>query len=591
MKRTFLYIPLLLAIVLASCSTPLTEEQKQADSVLLKQIHEYTLNPDGSMVYRYYHKRLYNTYQSFHRYYGETFVSFNPDYQTLKVNLSKTTMADGKVVHSPDNAFNEILPFHASLAPAYNHLRDMVITHVGLEIGAVVELDYTIETKAGYVPCFSEDIILNQTSPVKDLEIIVRVPKGHRLSNKVLNAPANLKEKRKAEGGFRVVKWHAADVPAIANEVLQSEGMADYHRLIFSEWDLEQVFNYYQNAFTQEINHDPSFDELLNEKKEGWDKVEAIRKHVVSNINTYRVPPRNCGYQYRLPNDVWQSNGGTEGDKVILLSALLKKAGFDARPAFGTYSHLIDKEIGCVSAFDKYYVVVEFDGETRFLSAIGNNSPKSDSRMVIASAEQLDSIDAEEKKTEMAMSLISSLSVDAKGFVSGTATLAMNPYDKDGGMLSGIAGNCVKTEEISNDSDSVVFSVTISDAKSQAMGGYFSFTLPVIAQGFEWVKTGELPTQRTTRLHLPWTVEECYDFTISAPDGFAFVCPGYDEQLENGVGSVKIGHRVLENGELYIERQISIYRSVIPADSYKDFRDLVNLWKDVNLNRFMVKSK
>lgn len=84
MKRTFLYIPLLLAIVLASCSTPLTEEQKQADSVLFKQIHEYTLNPDGSMVYRYYHKRLYNTYQSFHRYYGETFVSFNPDYQTLK---------------------------------------------------------------------------------------------------------------------------------------------------------------------------------------------------------------------------------------------------------------------------------------------------------------------------------------------------------------------------------------------------------------------------------------------------------------------------------------------------------------------------
>ncbi|HPI69724.1 MAG TPA: DUF3857 domain-containing protein [Tenuifilaceae bacterium] len=591
MKRTFLYIPLLLAIVLASCSTPLTEEQKQADSVLFKQIHEYTLNPDGSMVYRYYHKRLYNTYQSFHRYYGETFVSFNPDYQTLKVNLSKTTMADGKVVHSPENAFNEILPFHASLAPAYNHLRDMVITHVGLEIGAVVELDYTIETKAGYVPCFSEDIILNQTSPVKDLEIIVRVPKGHRLSNKVLNAPANLKEKRKTEGGFQVVKWHATEVPPIANEALQSDGMADYHRLMFSEWDLEQVINYYKNTFTKEINDDPSLDKLLNDKKEGWDKVEAIRNYVVSNINTYRVPPRNCGYQFRLPNDVWKSNGGTEGDKVILLSALLKKAGFDARPAFGTYSHLIDKEIGCASAFDRYYVAVEFDGETRYLSAIGYNSPKSDSRMVIVSAEQLDSIDAEGKNTGMATSLISTLSVDAKGFVSGTGTLAMNPYDKDGGMLGGIPRNCVKTEKISNDNESDIFSVTISNAKSEAMGVYFSFTLPVIAQGFEWVRTGELPSQRITPLHLPWTVDERYDFTISAPDGFTFVNPGYDEQLENGVGSVKIGHRVLESGELHIERQLSIYQSVIPAESYNDFRELINIWKDVNLNRFIVKSK
>ena len=57
------------------------------------------------------------------------------------------------------------------------------------------------------------------------------------------------------------------------------------------------------------------------------------------------------------------------------------------------------------------------------------------------------------------------------------------------------------------------------------------------------------------------------------------------------MGSVKIGHRVLESGELHIERQLSIYQSVIPAESYNDFRELINIWKDVNLNRFIVKSK
>ncbi|HPE19692.1 MAG TPA: hypothetical protein PLM76_13730, partial [Tenuifilaceae bacterium] len=80
------YIFGLLILAAVSCTTPLTEEEKNSDSVLLKQVHEYTLNEDGSVDYHYYHRRLYNTYMSFHRLYGETFVIYNPDYQTLTVN-------------------------------------------------------------------------------------------------------------------------------------------------------------------------------------------------------------------------------------------------------------------------------------------------------------------------------------------------------------------------------------------------------------------------------------------------------------------------------------------------------------------------
>ncbi|MDX9855024.1 MAG: hypothetical protein RBS81_14670, partial [Tenuifilaceae bacterium] len=74
-----------LAGLVSSCSTELTPEQQVADAVLLKQVREYTLNADGSYTYRYYHKRLYNTYFAFHRLFGETFVVYNPDYQSLKV--------------------------------------------------------------------------------------------------------------------------------------------------------------------------------------------------------------------------------------------------------------------------------------------------------------------------------------------------------------------------------------------------------------------------------------------------------------------------------------------------------------------------
>ena len=45
-------------------------------------------------------------------------------------------MADGKKVKAPENAINEILPAFAAGAPAFNSLREMVITHTALERGA-----------------------------------------------------------------------------------------------------------------------------------------------------------------------------------------------------------------------------------------------------------------------------------------------------------------------------------------------------------------------------------------------------------------------------------------------------------------------
>jgi hypothetical protein len=91
-------------------------------------------------------------------------------------------------VQSPKNAFNEVLPFQAADAPAYNNLREMVITHVGLEIGAVVELDYTLHSVAGFMPIFSCNMVLNESSPIKDLEIVVKVPTGNQFNYEIINA-------------------------------------------------------------------------------------------------------------------------------------------------------------------------------------------------------------------------------------------------------------------------------------------------------------------------------------------------------------------------------------------------------------------
>ena len=161
--------------------------QKNGDAVFNKVIHEYTLNDDGSSEYREYKEVKLLSHMAFHRLYGETFVIFDPEYQELQITEAYTIMADGQKVEVPGNAFNEVLPRAAAHVAPYNSLREMVITHTGLEVGATIYLDYILKTKAGYMPAFMGEEIISDIVPVKEKQLIIHIPAGQELQYKMLN--------------------------------------------------------------------------------------------------------------------------------------------------------------------------------------------------------------------------------------------------------------------------------------------------------------------------------------------------------------------------------------------------------------------
>ena len=130
-----------LAAGITSCDK-LTESQKKADAVFRRITKIYTLHPDGSVDYQYKHELDLHSYYAFNRLYGESFIVYNPKYQQLTVNKSVTETAEGKKIPSPENAYNEVLPQFASGAPPFHHLREMVVTHSGLELYSTIHLDY-----------------------------------------------------------------------------------------------------------------------------------------------------------------------------------------------------------------------------------------------------------------------------------------------------------------------------------------------------------------------------------------------------------------------------------------------------------------
>lgn len=582
------YLAGLLILLAVSCTKPLTEEQKNADSVLLKQVHEYTLNTDGSTDYHYYHQRAYNTYQSFHRYYGESFVIYNPNNQVLTINKSETKMADGKMVQSPENAFNLVLPFQAANAPAYNHLREMVITHVGLEIGAVVEFDYTLHSDAGVSPFFAQKILLNESSPVKELEIVVRVPKGENLNYFVTNQSDNIKTNKVTKGDFDVYTWKASELKALSNESHQVEGLADYQTLVFSNVDLAEGNGILSEALTKEFSPDDSMKEFLQGKSKTCADVEAIRSYVVGSMNSYWVEPAYCGYQFRSPAEVWASNGGTEAEKAILLASMLKHIGLNANVAMAAYPIYLDKTVGCPAAFEKYLVKVDVEGEAKYLDVLSNRGQVPTSMVIVSTNEDISTLDFNiAEPAKQTAEFKAELNLTSKGVIV-DGTLALSDYAKAKGLLTNIPNSQLVTTENTDTEDLTVITVTSKALNTLQAGDYISYSLPRITQGLASANLHELATERVTRLELPNALDETYQFTIKLEPGFEFVSPEHNEVVENEAGKVSVSY-TLNNEELLINRSLVVNQRIIPINQYEAFRNLYSVWMDQNLNSIQVR--
>jgi len=582
----------LLVLILTACGTTLTEDQKNADAVYLKQVKEYTLNKDGSSTYHYYHKLLYNSYLSINRFYGETFVVYNPEYQTLKVNKSETTMANGKKVKSPENAYNEVLPFAAADAPAYNYLREMVITHVGLERGAVVELDYVIQSKIGFQPFFVDKVNLCETSPVKDEEVIVRIPKDEKLNINIINQPEGLKQKVTVDGDYNVYTWKSSNLKGYSHEPLQVEGQALYPFITFSTVDLPTAFNFLKGKLTNTFVADEASKKLINNDAKGWEKVNLIRDYVALNINTYGVQPQLTGYRFRSPEEVWQSNGGTETEKAILLTEMLKIGGFNAQTVVAGFSHFLNSEVGCLGSFDKYYVKVDFENETRYFSVNEDHSKVPGQRITVALSDDLSKVNFEKSaKPELKYSLNAEISITPDGKFTGTGKVTMNVKDENTDLLSGIPSSAYKPTKTNDSKELKEFSVSFTKPDlAEKIDGLYMLNLPCVAQGVNSIGIGELPLSRSTSIELTGSYNESYTFSFTLPTGFKVISPMNKTSVENSLGSCAI-EITEKDGKIVVSRNISINKAIIPTENYNEFRQIMSLWTDKNLNKVVIKAE
>jgi hypothetical protein len=561
------------------------------------------------MDYRYSHQLKLITYLASDRLFGESFIVFNPLFQQLTVNKSETTMASGRKVNSPANAFNEVLPQFAPNAPAFNHLREMVVTHTGIEPGATIDLNYNIHTKAGFLPALMANEVLSTNAPIKELEIVVKVPVSQKLIWQLFNSKVT--PVITVGNDYIVYSFTFRSLKAITHELFQPRDNRLQPRLVFTTG--KQLFEKLtaQPAFALETNDAmKSLVETVKSKETDPLKIALqLQEMVVSDVATNMVPPVYMGFKFRVPSEVYAGNYGSEPEKALLLAALLKQAGFEATLAALSPAGILDSKSANPLLFTDYLVKVDLPtGQSIVLSPlrIQDQNPtvsqpnKSLALLVPGKALTFERLSQEHNL----INLNGKLTIDNNGRAVGVCSASLSglaqPYyrlvknDKavtalftDGFTPQDIKGFTV------NENQPLALKVSYTIEKNniiREINGICFLAIPQLAGDAALWNLTEIPTARTENLELPSTIDQDYSLTLALPTNYSLLVPSVQKKIRNSAGAVEIAIKQ-EGQTVTIKRKLSLDTQILKPEQVSELRELITLWVNKNYKQLIIKKK
>ncbi len=480
----------------------------------------YTLNPDGSQELRVQKQLTIYTHAAMNSLYGETFIIYDPAYQQLTINESYTKQVDGTIVTTPANAFVEVLPSAAANAPAYNGLKEMVVVHTGLELGATIYLDYTITTEAGALPALDIFEQIEELSPIKNYTLSIIAPEGTPLHYQLLNGKTS--PKVSVSDGMQKVSWTLKNVAPRPRSLAVSVPAGNIQAVTATTYESEQALMdvLASQAYSPD---DPAVKEMLEKLSSGRadrrSTVDKIHEYIASGLDNSRLTFVQTGLKVRPAAEVIHSAYATDVEKTLLASAMLQAAGVASEvhaafpkasdPVSAGYASLQNTmATGYVNPADQATA-----GISGYLSIIGLDGEPVE-------------VEAQSQKIEA----VSSMEIDIR--------------------------NGKKLSE-----------------------GYYSFMLPDANSGWlgsQYTSTTS-NTTRTVNLLLPYLTDETYTCTLQLTYGMkAVVLPG-QKSISNPVGSVKV--TVSQSGsKIVIVRSLKLNAQLITPAMYPQYYQLMSEW-------------
>ncbi len=592
MNKFLTYITIL--VFFSSCISGTTDNintntYPNADAVYKQITKEYTLNEDGSMLYRESKDIKLLTHYAFNRKYGETFIEYNPDHQKININEAYTTNAEGKKVSTPDNAFNEVLPKKAANSGAYNHLRELVVTHTGLELGATIHLDYELETDADFQPFLMGHEIAAFSSPAQSYTLKIKVPKGQTLNYKLINDTIQPSISNKKD--YTTYSWQFTDLPAMLIEKKHQPFKDFKPTVIFSSAEsFAQIHEHLTSrpAFSYNLSDKQKAEikSKINIWSEHYQHLNNMRDFIADEFNYYPVNELINGFKLRTVEEVWNANGGSHLEKTLLLAAAINQVGLIAEPVAVVSAKAFDENCGNLSLFENYLVKIELQNGDKALIDVLNKSnfikeSELENKLLIPlniNNQQIQTI-AKAMDNRIAAQIEIRVDRDAESYHNTSVELkdALSPYmpvkcDKDypRKLQHGESSFIIAEKELTPEkcAFNLQFTKTLKSDKN-----FLFLPLPVIIDGVLTWHLGTLSNIRTTPFEIPYVINESYTYSVKLDNGLELFSIPENVSISNSVGSYVFKVSQTED-RLEIEKSIVLNKKVISAEEYLEFREI-----------------
>ncbi len=568
--KTFKYI---LLITVCLVVTAVYAQPSEADFIKISK--EYTLHADGSSDMHYQKQVKLNTHISFNSLYGETFIVYNPQHQKVVINHCYTIQQDGKRIEAPGNAFNEVLPSFAANAPAYNHLRELVVTHTGLEIGATVYLDYTIHTSAGYCDGVTANEIMQENSPVKEYIISAEAPAGTEIFYNQYNCPEPTKQGNK-------LTWTMKNVPAAPREAWQAADGRQAPRVTFTTVPNDRMLAQLAAQITAPgTSIKKKTAELAAGEKDAQKKAANIISFVQNGISTVNIPLEYNGYKFRPVDEVYRTAYGTPVEKAALLAAMLSEAGIDAKCAIAVPAFLQKDNMHAalwMCAANEFPVSMEINNMPSYASPVREGTYGwNDMDKLCYALEKGTILPLPQVMQSVAVQYnytISEVKNDKKELT----------LDAEKSGYYGVTVTGGRLDTLRNESGKTSLSLIKND-------NYYTAALPSSNAGVDsWGIRSLSGEPRKTMLEILAPVNERYVYTFTIPAGFQCSQKDIDIKKEKKIGNIQISYKTdAAANTLTVTRSIQLNQRILSPADYKDFKELMDAWNTPAYRMVLVK--
>ena len=541
MKTLSIYIGILGMLLLAVLPV-----KAESEAEFRKLSKTYTLRADGSQELRVQKELTLFTHAAMNGLYGETFIVYDPEFQELTIHESYTRQKDGTVIKTPSNALVEVLPSSAANAPAYNHLKEMVVVHTGLELGATIYLDYSIVSKAGYLPELDVCCPVKELSPVKEFIFRLNVPAGKSVRYELLNASA--KPVIAQGNGMKSFIWTLKDVaprpyayPSGRGNLGLVQAVASGMMPVFvaSTWPgYTEAVKYLQKQFA--VGNTSVVEGKVAELTQGLEGNPQAMRNAIANymaglyqLGHCNVSLQDAGYRLRPASEVITSAYGTQAELVNLDVTLQRAAGLEAEVAVCALRPSVDGNRGLATV----------------------------------------------------MSLVcQSKKMPEKVALTGTEEACLQPFmtitDLQGKKLmleSYLGAKEVRTTD----------TLEVKSDKLQELAdgwGIVPLSDPTPVRSL-YAYAGN--TSISEKILLPRTVDCALETIVRLPEGMKW--SGHaDKEISNACGKVVFSYKAVKGGAK-VTRSIRIDRQLQTPANYKELYALLSEWRDTNNHTLVVK--